>query len=146
MLNLEFNINFGYRWYSTKTKSPTGKIVGSVACLLVIFFSSNDRWKVAALSIARYWAWTISLAHVDKSCLTWIGKSTRILRLRVMAFPNNNWAGDTPVLWLAEFSIRCTKGRYIDHFVMTFVSWIIALRCRKTSLLARSTIAFSSLE
>jgi hypothetical protein len=65
--------------------------------------------------------------------------------LSKLAGPNINSAGVNPVVeCVVVFIIRFTNGTAFDHLCVMRLSKTYARKCRKTSLLALSTIAFSS--
>ena len=71
--------------------------------------------------------------------------SVRIPRFKSIFGPNIKLAGDTPVEeCISEFFIRCTNGKYLYQSAYILVSNIISHKCLMISLLARSTILFSS--
>ena len=70
-----------------------------------------------------------------------------IPRFKSMELPNNSSAGATPVPSVGvELMILNTNGNASDQSLRTSLSKMVARRCRKIYLLARSTMALPSCE
>ena len=101
--------------------------------------------RLCAMSIRRCCVCSILADHSDKGIslfsIASLGKN--IPRSKLIVLPYNKAEGLTPILsCTVKFKILDTSGGRIDQSTLVPTENTRALKCRKASLLARSTIAF----